>query len=359
MTRSLAAIFEGIAGKVSLRRLEVPAPGPGEYLVRVLGCTICGSDRHTFEGRRATPTPTVLGHEIVGRVEAIGAGAPERDLAENPLRVGDRVVWAIVASCGRCFYCQRDLPQKCQHAVKYGHEAFRPGRELLGGLAEHCLLAPGTAVMKLPDLPLSVACPASCATATVAAAIEAAGVISQRTVCVFGAGMLGLTACAMARERGAAEVMCVEPHPGRRQLAARFGASCAINPTEFESRMERSPDANGVDVAFEMSGVPAAFDLAWRWSRIGGTVVLVGAVFPAAPVPIALEQLVRRHLTLRGIHNYGPRHLRQAVEFLDRSHERYPFSELVAQWMPLTEIDRAFERAGDLDAIRVGVAPTA
>ncbi|HEX4148410.1 MAG TPA: alcohol dehydrogenase catalytic domain-containing protein, partial [Pirellulales bacterium] len=156
MSKSLAAVFEGTPHKLELRELAVPQPQGEEMIVRVLGCTLCGSDLHSYEGRRAVPVPTVLGHEIVGKIETLGDSAERRDLAGNTLQLGDRIAWAIVASCGKCFYCRRGLPQKCQRAVKYGHEAFRPGRELLGGLAEHCLLVRGTAIVKLPDeIPLA------------------------------------------------------------------------------------------------------------------------------------------------------------------------------------------------------------
>src|SRR5262245_53306730 len=186
MSAALAAVFGGVPEQLEVRELPLPQPAAGEILVRMLGCTICGSDLHTLHGRRQVPVPTVLGHEIVGQIAELGAAAPREDLAGQPLRVGDRITWSLVASCGRCFYCQSDLPQKCLQAVKYGHERLQAGRELLGGLAEHVLLVPGTAIVRLPDeLPLEAACPANCATATAAAAIEAAGTIAGSCVCVF------------------------------------------------------------------------------------------------------------------------------------------------------------------------------
>lgn len=357
MTESLAAIFEGIAGEVTLRHLAIPEPVEGEYLVRVLGCTLCGSDLHSFDGRRSVPVPTILGHEIVGEIVACGPSTEVSDQAEVRLRPGDRVTWAIVASCGNCFYCLRDLPQKCQHAVKYGHEPLRPGRELLGGLAEHCLLTRGTAIVKLPDLPLSVACPASCATATIVAAIEAAGPVKERFVCIFGAGMLGLTACAMARSLGATRIVCVEPNPSRRDRARKFGATDVVDATDLFALTRDTGIQEGFDAVLELSGAPAAFQAAWPLIRTGGTLVLVGSVFPTPPVPIALEQVVRRHLTIRGIHNYAPQHLRTAVEFLARAHRMFPFAELVTEWVPLADIETAFTRAMDTGVIRIGVAP--
>ena len=236
MTHSLAAVFDGIPDQLELRRLPIPALQPSEILVRVLGCTLCGSDLHSVEGRRPVPVPTVLGHEIVGEIVEFAATGSNRDLAGRELKVGDRVTWAIVANCGHCFFCERGLPQKCLNAVKYGHEPFRNGRELLGGLAEHCLLVSGTGIVRLPDrMPLEVACPASCATATIAAALEAAGDLQGRHVCVIGAGMLGLTACAMARVEGADEIVCVDPNDARREQALSFGASRVATPVELAS----------------------------------------------------------------------------------------------------------------------------
>lgn len=357
---ALAAVFEGVPGRLSLRRLPLPNPGPGETLVRVLGCTLCGSDLHSLSGRRTVPTPTVLGHEIVGEVMAIGDpdGESPSQVGESPLQVGERITWAIVAHCGRCSYCRRGLPQKCLRGVKYGHEAFRPGRELLGGLAECCLLVPGTTIVRLPEsLPLEVACPASCATATIAAAWESVGELRGRSVCVFGAGMLGLTACAWAADRGAARIVCIDPLPARRERAARFGATAAAAPEAASDLAALTEDGLGFDAILELSGSPAAFESALPLLRMGGTLALVGAVCPTPPVAVAMEQIVRRQLTLRGLHNYAPRHLRAAVEFLARRGDRHPFAELVSTWIGLPEVESALQSDAAHHAIRIGVRP--
>lgn len=363
MTESLAAVFDGTAGKIALRRLPTPRPHAGEILVRVTGCTLCGSDLHSFSGRRTVPVPTVLGHEIVGEIIAVGDQEERRDLAGRALQVGDHVTWAIVAHCSSCFYCQNGLPQKCLRGVKYGHEALRPGRELLGGLAEHCLLTPGTALVRLPDdLPLAVACPAGCATATIAAAMEAAHHSRSdarfERLAVFGAGMLGLTACAMARSLGVGQIVCIDPVPERRQRALAFGATRAVAPEDFAAVAAATASDFGFDAVLELSGSSAAFDAAWPALRVGGTLVLVGAVFPGPPATAPIEQFVRRCLTIRGVHNYAPRHLLTAVDFLAAQHHHFPFVDLVTQWFPLTEIAAAFSASEHQAAIRIGVDPT-
>ncbi len=358
MTRSRAAVFHGHPQPLELCTFPTPQPARGEVLVRVLGCTLCGSDLHTVEGRRAAPVPTVLGHEIVGEIVSCGDASSPHDLAGNVLSLGDRITWSLVARCGECFYCQRGLPQKCAHAVKYGHEAQRPGRELLGGLAEHCLLVPGTAIVRLPeDLPLEVACPASCATATVAAGLETAGRLQDRCVLILGAGMLGLTACAMAKTQGTREVIAVDVDAERREQALAFGATHAAPPDAMKELVQQVTGGYGVDAMLECSGSSTAFEAAWPSVRLGGAIVLIGSVFPSPPVPLPLEQVVRRNLALHGVHNYRPEHLAAAVEFLAAHHEEFPLKDLVSRWFPLDDVRTAIEYARDSRAIRIGVRP--
>jgi alcohol dehydrogenase len=352
MGETRAAVFSGEPGKIYLRTFATPVPTGSEILVEVLACSLCGSDRHTFEGRRMVAVPTILGHETLGQIAALGPRAPRVDFENRPLKVGDRVCWAIVAHCGKCPNCLRGLPQKCLAGVKYGHEAIRPGAELRGGggLADHCLLAEGTSLVRIPeDLTADVVCPAGCATATVCAAVEAAGDLAGRTVAIFGAGLLGLTACSMARVKGASSVICVEPDAGRRQPAARFGATQTVPPGELSDPR--------LDVVLELSGAPEAFEAALPAMSIGGTIVLLGGVFPSRTVGVAMEDVIRRILTIRGVHNYAPRHLAQAVRFLDDHHHEYPFDSAVVSWFRLAEVHRAFEHARDPRALRVGVIP--
>lgn len=353
------AVFERPEA-VSLKQVAMPALREGEALVEVLGCTLCGSDLHTYTGRRNVAVPTVLGHEIAGRVVALGQSAgPDSVLSVDgsPLAIGDRVVWAVVASCGSCDRCRRGLPQKCRSGIKYGHAPLVTGREPLGGFASHCLLLAGTSVVRLPDtLPLEVVCPAGCATATVVAALEPIGDLSGRRVGVFGLGMLGLTACCMARERGATTVIGLDPDPDRAARGREFGATSVGTPSEFPEWC-RDEVAEGLDLVLEMSGVPASVAAALTTVAIGGSVHLVGSVFPSGCVSIDPEHVVRQQITLRGVHNYAPRHLVEAIRFLSCCHTRYPFAGLIRQWLPLSEIKAAFELATHSQTIRVGVRP--
>jgi alcohol dehydrogenase len=357
MSMVRAAVFNGTPGRLELRSLPLPNPGAGELTVRILGCTLCGSDLHTYHGRRRTPVPTVLGHEAIGEITAFGPNPPTTDLAGTHLAVGSRVVWGVAASCGNCFFCDRDLPQKCVRLIKFGHRSLEDGRGPVGGLAERVTLPPGTPLMAWPsDAGIAAASFAGCAVSTAAAALEAAGLRAADTALVQGAGLLGLAVTAMLRAAGMT-VIVAEKDAGRRARAVEFGATEAVAPDELPEAIAGRTGGRGADAAIEAAGVGSAFTAGLAQLRIGGTMVAVGAVFPGPPVELAVADLVRRQQTVRGIHNYGPRHLRSAVEFLLGPGAKLPWDSLVSAWHPLDEVEAAFAEAANPEAIRVGVRP--
>lgn len=319
------------------------ALGDRDVLVAVEMSTICGSDVHTVQGRRSAPVPLVLGHECVGRVIAIGdCGAETVDGA--PLRIGDRVVWSVTISCGSCDRCARGLSQKCRTLGKYGHDRIGVHGDLTGAFGSHVQVRAGTATVRAPEsLSASVLAPASCATATAWAAVARAArdqELDGAAVRIHGAGLVGLTAAAIAAEHGAA-VEVLDPNPARGQLAARFGAS----------QLDRDPD-----VVIEASG--HAVSEAIAGVATGGTVILVGSVFPADPVPVDAESIVRRLVTVAGVHNYTGEELAAAVAFLAGRGRAYPFADAVGEVRQLAAIDEALAAASVADApLRIGLVP--
>lgn len=314
---TMAAVWTG-AG-VDVRTVPIPALGAGEVLVRVRLATVCGSDLHTVTGRRPAACPSVLGHEAVGDVVAAGPGAD--------IQVGQRVVWSVTVACGECPRCRSGLSAKCLSVRKVGHEPFDGDWALSGSYAAHVVLPRGTTIAVVPDaLSDAVAAPAACATATVMATLEAAGELGGRRVLIGGAGMLGLTAVAACADAGA-DVQVVDRNADRLALAAQFGG--------------RASDGGRVDVAIDYTGSSAAVADALGRLDIGGTLVLAGSVTPGPPLAVDPETVVRQWLTITGVHNYEPRHLHRAVEFLDRTRERHPWDALVVAPVPLKQIASA------------------
>jgi len=363
-TKARASVFVGAGQPLEMRAFAVPALGPDEALVRVDCTTLCGSDLHTYLGRRHVPTPTVLGHEVVGRIVAFGPQHTRRDWRGTPLDIGDRISWAVAASCGECFFCRHELPQKCARLFKYGHQSCAAGHPLSGGLAEYCHLAAGSAMLRVPaEIPDAVAASANCAFATAAAALRTAGGGSGKSVLIQGAGLLGLSAAAMARSAGASQVLVTDVDDERLARAKQFGATAIVNVARdaalLASEVARLTEERGVDVALEMSGTLAAFEQGLRVLRTGGRYVLIGAVRPIGAAPLEVEQVVRKMWRIEGVHNYTPADLAAAIDFLAAHHARFPFRELVAASYPLHQVEAAFEFMLRSKAVRVAICPHA
>jgi alcohol dehydrogenase len=357
-----AVVFTAAGNGLEMVRFAVPEPRDTELLVRVTCCTLCRSDLHTHAGRRIEPTPAVLGHEVVGRIEAFGPGARRQDAAGEPLEVGSRVSWAVLASCGSCFFCRDDLPQKCERPYKYGHQRLDPERPLGGGLADYVVLVPGTVCFRVPDiLPDPVAAPANCATATAAALLRQGGPVAGRTVLVLGAGMLGVTACAMARAAGARAVLVSDPVPECRERALRFGAT-HVFPADTEALaagVAASTEGRGTDLVLELAGAAQTVRAGLALVRTGGTVVLAGTVAPVGPLEFDPEAVVRRLLTIRGVHNYHPCDLATALAFLAGPGRDHPWQNLIVAAYPLERAEEAFAAAHARPGVRVAVIPAA
>lgn len=335
-------VCEAPGRPMQLRRLPMPRHlQPGEVLVGMRMATICGSDLHTVDGRRREPMPTVLGHEGVGTILAMGAG-------RAGLAAGDRITWSIADACGACPFClDFHLPQKCIHLFKYGHSPLDEGSGLNGCYATHLLLRPGTHIVKLPAAVEDAwAVAANCALATV---VNAVGRIppEARSVWVQGAGLLGFFAAALLHERGTPCIHISDMNPARMSQAAALGPSCHPCPTAADERLQHLRDRHphGLDAVIELAGMKEVVPEAIRLLRPGGHYVLAGLVHPDSLLEVTAEQLIRKCLTLRAVHNYAPEHLEGAVAFLARRGHLLPFGELISQPLPLGYLNEAFALA--------------
>lgn len=360
---SRAVVFAPRDRSLTLRELPMRPVRAGEVLVRVRLSAICGSDLHTIRGRRDPGGPLVLGHEIVGEVAALGEGV-EADCLGAPLAVGDRVTWSIAASCGRCFFCARGIPQKCVSLFKFGHQTLESDTPLSGGFAEYCYLVPGTAYYRLPDdLPDRIAVFANCSLATMQAAVRMAEVHPGEAVLVQGAGLVGLCASALSAHRRATPIVVADPCEERLNQATYFGASHLAESAVVDSDLtellrEATGAARGFDVAIEACGAPAAVREGIEALRIGGRYVLAGCVFPDANVQIDMHPVTTKLLTLQGAHNYAPLDLQEALRFLIDGRRRFSFGSVVREVFPLEEIDAALQlMEGDPSVLRVALSP--
>lgn len=376
-----------VAGRpLELQSVPVPPLAAGELLVRVTACSLCGSDLHTAHGRRPHPVPTILGHEIVGRIAAIGPGPAPVCVSGRTLAIGQRITWSVCASCGRCDRCLQGMPQKCRQLVKYGHSALESPHGLSGGLADYVQVFPGTAIVPLPDtLSDTAAAPASCAVATAAAIVrtvrqqcEARGIdgwnIQGRSGVVLGGGMLGLATASLLAAAGTRRLVLIDPVAERRTRAAATVPGLVVVPpppqvdqawlgslpgsleADRVSDGDRQFEADGFDVVVEASGAAASIPAALALAATGGTCILAGSVSPTPGVAFDPERVVRRQIAIHGVHNYRPEDLVTAVEHLASPAGR-PLGALAGPVFPIERVNEAIAAAATPGALRVVVAP--
>lgn len=245
---------------LELVELPDPEPGPGEALVRVTGCGICGSDLHVASA--VAPVGMVFGHEIAGVVEAFGPGA-----GDGPIAVGETVAVRPFAGCGACASCRRGRADHCDQFALLG--LGRPG-----GFAE-LTLARADELYRLPAAVTGVEQALVEPLAVAHRAVQRGGVRPTDSVLILGAGPIGQAILAWVRHLGVERITVTDPSPSRRDLGLAMGATAAVDPLGDELGMLELALA-GTDVVFECAGRPGMIGQAMDLAAVDGRVVVVG-----------------------------------------------------------------------------------
>jgi putative phosphonate catabolism associated alcohol dehydrogenase len=303
-----------------------------------------------------------LGHEIVGSIVDFFTGDdPLSDARNQVLKAGDRITWSIYSSDPDSYFAQKDIPQKGDNLFKYGHEIIsHPDHNMHGGLSEYCVIRENTVVVKLDEsIAPSAVAPINCAVATVAGGFRLAGAVENKSVLVIGSGMLGIMAIAMAKSKKASPIIALDIDRRRLEICDQFGASDTVNIQKLSKdeivNLVHRQVANGVEVVFELSGVTESMELSLNLLQIGGMAIWIGATYPGPPISIDGETIVRNLLKIKGLHNYNAKDLVDAVEFIEKHHDEYPFEQLVEKEFSLKEVGEAFDYAIKHKPFRVGI----
>lgn len=346
-----ATLFFGPGRPFGLTDLPVPDPEPGALVMRVTRANLCGSDLHIWWGdgllgARARPDGRVIGHEMTGVVHALGPGV-EHDRAGTPLGPGDRIVCQYFAPCGRCRPCLRGRPEACTRAgaAFEGRPSVFP--HFRGAFAEYFYVRPAMAVFRVPDaVGDALAAGANCALAQVVMALERGRVGPGDRVVVQGAGGLGLYATALARERGASQVVVVDGIDERLDLARRMGADEVVDLREHPSAAERVARVReltdgGGDVVCELVGRASAIEEGLGMVAPAGRYLELGTFYPGTTAAVDPGALVMRNISVQAVAFYDAASLQEALAFLERHAGDLPL-ERAATAFPLEAIDEAF-----------------
>jgi L-iditol 2-dehydrogenase len=288
--QSMKALLLSKYKHLEIADLPEPRPGPGEVLVRVAACGICGSDVHGYDGSsgRRIP-PIVMGHEAAGRIAALGAGV--MGFAE-----GERVTFDSTIYCGSCGHCRRGEVNLCDQRQVLGVSCADYRRA--GAFAEY-VAVPSRIVYRLPDN-LSFEEAAMLEAVSVAIhAISMAQVSPGSTALVIGAGMIGQLVLQALRAAGCSKVFVADLDKSRLKLAKDVGATAVIPAgADVVSATLQLTGQVGVDVAMEAVGQDETVRASIESVRKGGTVVLVGNIAPEVTLP--LQKVVTRQIRLQG-----------------------------------------------------------
>jgi 2-desacetyl-2-hydroxyethyl bacteriochlorophyllide A dehydrogenase len=327
-----AAVYVG-DGHIAVERVPVPEARPGELLVEVSECGICGSDLHLVFSRYAKPG-AILGHEWSGTVVA-GEGAG------SGWTTGERVVFSPTPGCGVCRPCRRGRPSVCLQR--------QPSdiREMRGAFAQYVAVSSAN-LLRIPDSLPSRSAALAEPTAIALHAVE---------LSVTGGGPVGLIIVAVLRARGVADVTVCEPVALRRERALAVGAAGSVAPEDLVDPSLGSTVAEPYAVAFECSGHASAAERALGQLDFAGTLVFVGT--GSEPTRVNHNRMIILELEAVGTFNYSAEGFRPALDLLDSG--AMPLDALIeADAVPLSGVMEAMERLsrGEIPA-KVLVEPRA
>ena len=318
--------------KLEVADLPRPSAGPGEVLVQVAACGICGSDVHGYDGSsgRRIP-PLVMGHEAAGVIAEVGEGV-------SRFAAGDRVTFDSTVYCGACNYCLSGQINLCDNRQVVG--VSTPDFRRAGAFAEF-VTVPEHIIYKLPD-ELSFAEAAMLEAVSVALhAVAVSDLKGGETVLVLGAGMIGLLILQAARAAGCSRILVADVDATRLKLAKESGADETIlaSGEEMVRQVWQLTNGIGVDVVLEAVGRDETVSASIDAVRKGGTVTLVGNITPQVMLP--LQKVVSRQIRLQGSCASAGEYP-QAIELISSGKIRV--TPLITAIAPLSEGARWFER---------------
>jgi S-(hydroxymethyl)glutathione dehydrogenase/alcohol dehydrogenase len=351
-----AAVLNEQPGDLVIEDLTIDKPAPDEVLIQVVGAGLCHSDLHFMEGLFKSQLPIVMGHESAGIVQAVGSNV-------SYVKPGDHVVACLSIFCGQCHQCLGGHPNRCSNPKATSRDKGAPSRltradgtavdqmARLGGFAEEMLVHQNGVVKIREDMPLDAAALIGCGVTTgVGAVFKTARIEPGSTVCVVGAGGIGLSAIQGARIAGAGRVIAVDMTPSKLETAQVCGATDVINAAEVDDVVNtvRELTGGGVDYAFEAIGRKETVEQVWKMARMGGTAVVIGMMPYGQKIEITGYEIFMLEKTLKGSmmgsNAFRVDMPRYCDMYLDG---RLKLDEMISHRMPLEQINDGYQLMRD------------
>jgi len=342
-------VLHGPGRSFVLEEITLRPLAPGCVRVQLAATGLCRSDRSVQEGFMPQPFPVVLGHEGAGVVVEV---APE---VASP-SVGEHVVLTWVDACRRCFFCEHDHVELCEHAIDHAfagpYASLDDGTEVWAGFgtgtfAEETIVPASCAIPIDPSLAFDLAALVGCAAVTGMGAVRnVAAVRAGESVAIIGAGGVGLSAIQCAADLGASPIVAIDRVATKLTLARACGATHAIDTSttvDVVADVREITAGRGVDHAIEVVGGSSTIRLAYDVARRAGTVTIVGAGRFDDDVTFGAMQLMVDAKTIRGC-VYGAADPARDIPEIVRLNQdrRVDLSQLVSRQISLEDLDEAF-----------------
>ncbi|MGZ2487833.1 L-idonate 5-dehydrogenase [Rhizobium pisi] len=333
MRTRLARLY--LKGDLRVETDTVPAPGPGEVLLKMAAAGICGSDLHYYQDGGFGPIrvrePIIPGHEASGIVSQAGEGVdlkPDTLVAVNPSQ-----------PCGACEYCRKGLPIHCLD-MRFMGSAMRLPHEQ--GMFREWLVVPARQCFEAGAATTAAEAACSEPLAVCLHAASRAGDIEGKRVLVTGAGPIGCLMVAVARHRGAAEIVVTDLADAALERAKAMGAGRTVNVSRDAAVLGELEAGKGYfDLVFECSAAAPAIRSAIAAIRPRGTIVQVGVT---GEIPIPLNALVGKELHIHGTQRFHEEFATAVALIASREIDVRP---IISHSLPLEDADAAFKLAGD------------
>lgn len=341
-----AAVLHG-KEDVRLEEVPLPAPGPGEVLIKIRSALTCGTDLKVFRNgshARMIQPPALFGHEFAGTIEKIGPGV-------TGWRRGQRVVAANSAPCRSCFYCRRHQPNLCEDLLFVN-----------GAYAEYLLLPARIAQENLLEIPEGLGFQAAALTEPLASTLrgfQAARPGREETVVILGAGPVGLMFAQLARRAGC-RIILLGKGSRRLEAARQCGAERALDLAQLtdpiQAIRQATPDGKGADVVIEAVGRLQAWSQALSMVRPGGRVLFFGGCPAGTEIPLDTGRMHYEELTLLSVFHHTPEAIRQALGLLADGSIRADL--LITGDAPLGELPAILRQMlTNQDAVKTAILP--
>jgi alcohol dehydrogenase len=349
-----ANVFRSV-GEFGIAEVAPPTPGPGEAVVRMTLTTICGTDLHIVRGEYPVRSGLVIGHELVGVIDALGAGV-------TGYAVGDRVLVGAITPCGQCGACLSGHLSQCGHGA--GYEAiggWRFGNTIDGAQAEFVRVPYAQA--NLAKIPAGVSDEQVVLLADIASTgfsgAESGGVRIGDAVVVFAQGPIGLCATLGAKLMGAALVIGIDGDERRLAMARQMGADVVLDYRQVDVVAEvRRLTGGGADIAIEALGTQQTFESALGALRPGGTLSSLGVYAGKLQIPYeAFAAGLGDHRIVTTLCPGGKERMRRLIEMVRSG--RVDLTPLLTHQFELAQIRDAYELFGSRRAgvLKVAIRP--